>query len=144
MHNQTNVSPAPRRAHDAPTKLRYRLARAPIVIVYATSDAPYFQVRVRMNRPLPVDNQGVRANFLVGRSSSDDVPVRFGRRSSNCYASVVGNDVSPDPQLADARPGSKARLTIRVAGQRPIVRTVALHASRHANVAALGCGRSGR
>jgi hypothetical protein len=51
--------PAPRGAVSAarPAVPKYRLVRPAVVIVYVTSDAPYFQVRVRMNRALPTDRQ---------------------------------------------------------------------------------------
>jgi hypothetical protein len=121
--------------------LHYRLTREPVVVVYPTSDGPpFFQVRVRMNHSLPVDRQGVRANFLVGRSGSDADPEPFGEGSRHCYASVVGNDVDPDPRLSRARPGSKARLTIRIAAHRQIVRTVTLRSPGYIELRTLGCG----
>jgi hypothetical protein len=116
------------------------MVREPVVVVEKTSDAPYFDVRVRMNRSLPTDRQGVRANFLVGTSSSDDVPVPFGKRSRHCYVSSVGNDIKPDPALAGAKPGSKARLTVRIPGHGRIVKTVTLRSPRYVRLRTLGCG----
>ncbi|MCW3004168.1 MAG: hypothetical protein JWQ20_3466 [Conexibacter sp.] len=125
----------------APVTAGFMLTREPVVVVEGTSDgAPYFQVRVRLNRSLPVDRQGVRANFLVGRSGSDATPVPFGRRSRHCYASSVGNDVKPDPNLAHVTPGSKVRLTVRITGHQQIVRTVTLRSSRYIELRTLGCG----
>jgi hypothetical protein len=117
------------------------LTREPVVVVEGTTDgAPYFQVRVRMNRSLPVDRQGVRANFLVGSSGSDAPPVRLGKRSRQCYATSVGNDIKPDPDLAQVTPGSKVRLTMRIAGHRQIVRTITLRSPRYIRLRTLGCG----
>jgi hypothetical protein len=112
-----------------------------LVIVYPTDEAPYFQVRVRMNRALPTDREGVRANFLVGTSGSDDSPSPFGLRSRHSYASVVGNDGKPDPALATASPGVKVPFSIQVVGQRALAQTVAPSSNHGADVAALGCGR---
>src|SRR6478609_1639671 len=75
--------------------VRYRPTATPVVIVERSGGEPYFQVRVRMNRALPTDRQGVRANFLVGTSGSDADPVPFGNRARHCYASVVGNGARP-------------------------------------------------
>jgi len=124
----------------APATADFRLTREPVVVVEGTSDgAPYFQVRVRMSRSLPVDRQGVRANFLVGSSGSDADPVPFGKRARHCYASSVGND-KPDPHLAHVTPGSKVRLTVRITGHRQIIRTVTLRSSRYIKFRTLGCG----
>ncbi|WP_155891853.1 hypothetical protein [Conexibacter woesei] len=132
------VRPSPRRPS---TAAGFRLVGAPVVLVQSTGDSgdPYFQVRVRMNRALPVGRQGVRANFLVGRSGSDDAPSPFGIRSRHCYVSAVGNDV-PDPALAHARPGSKVRLTVEIAGHPRIVRTVTLRSPHYVKLRTLGCG----
>jgi hypothetical protein len=125
----------------APATARFRLTREPVVLVEGTTDgAPYFQVRVRMNRSLPVDRQGVQANFLVGSSGSDAEPVPFGKRSRHCYASSVGNDIKPDPNLAHVTPGSRVRLTVRISGHWPVVRTVTLRSSRYIKLRTLGCG----
>jgi len=120
--------------------VRYRPAATPVVVVARSGGEPYFQVRVRTNRALPTDRQGVRANFLVGTSGSDADAVPFGNRARHCYAAVVGNDVRPDPDLAGARPGSRARLTIRVHGQRQLTRMVTLHSRSYVRRWSLGCG----
>jgi hypothetical protein len=118
--------------------------RPPIVLLEpSSSGSPGFQVRVRMNRRLPVDNQGVHANLLVGKASSDDSPAPFGRRSRHCYAGEIGSP-EVDPTLNNAHPGTVVRVTIRVAGQRSIVRSVAVRSVRTQSSAkalkALGCG----
>jgi hypothetical protein len=125
----------------APATAGFWLTREPVVVVEGTTDgAPYFQVRVRMNRSLPVDRQGVRANFLVGSSGSDAPPVPFGKRSRHCYATSVGNDIKPDPDLAHVAPGSKVRLTVRITGHGQIVRAITLRSSRYIKLRTLGCG----
>jgi hypothetical protein len=118
----------------------FRLVGAPVVVVHPTSDGPFFQARARLNRGLPEDRQGVRANFLVGRSGSDADPVAFGRRPRHCYASTVGNDAAPDPDLASVRPGSKVRLTIRIAARQQIARTVTARSRSYIRLRTLGCG----
>lgn len=132
-------------AHEAPrvkraTKtLRFRPTKPALVIVFANDSAPYFQVRLRFNRRLPVARYGVAANFLVGAAGSDDSPVAFGNRTRHCYASAVGNDFG-DPALEDAHDGTVVKVSIRIHGQRQIVQHVTARDSRHADVASLGCG----
>jgi hypothetical protein len=93
-----------------------------------------------MNRSPPVDRLGVRANFLVGTSGSDAGPLPFGERSRHCYALSVSNEVDPDPSLAQAKPGSKVRLTVRITSHRQIVRTVTLRSPRYIKLRTLGYG----
>ena len=90
------LAPTVASARRLATAAGFRLVGAPVVVIHGVSGSgdPYFQVRVRMNRALPVGRQGVRANFLVGGRSSDDAPSPFGiGRGTAAYA--VGNDV-PD------------------------------------------------
>jgi hypothetical protein len=129
----------------AATTEHYQPVRLPIVLIDPTSSGPPdFQVRVRMNRRLPVDRQGVRANLLVGKASSDDSPAPFGRRSRHCYVGEIGSP-GVDSTLKDVHPGSIVRVSIRVAGQRSIVRSVPLKSLRARSsvsaVKALGCGK---
>jgi hypothetical protein len=132
-------------AHEAPrvkpaTKtLRFRPTKPALVIVFANDSAPYFQVRLRFNRRLPVARNGVAANFVVGAAGSDDPPVAFGNRTRHCYASSVGNDLG-DPALKDAHDGTVVKVSIRIRGQPQIVQHITARDSRHADVAALGCG----
>ena len=83
-------------------------------------------------------------NILVGTSGSDAPPVPTGDRSRHCYAASIGNDVNGgDPSLEDAHRGTVVRVSIRIPGQRTLVRKVAL-SSRSAGVRAfstLGCGK---
>jgi hypothetical protein len=48
-----------------------------------------------------------------------------------------------DPALSDVAPGVRVRVTVEIAGQRRIVRTVTLRSGKGARAAfaALGCGR---
>ncbi len=126
----------------AAAPVHYRLLHAPVALIEKTSSGPAFQVRVRMNRRLPTDAQGVRINVLVGTSGSDAPPVAVGDRSRHCYAASIGNDVhGGDPSLEDAHRGTVVRVSIRIPGQRTLVRRVALR-SRSEGVSvfgALGC-----
>jgi hypothetical protein len=126
------------------TSIRYRLVRAPVALLEETSSGPAFQVRVRMNRRLPTDAEGVRMNILVGTSGADASPVPFGDRSRHCYAASIGNDIhGGDPALEDAHRGTIVRVSIRIPGQRTLVRSVTLK-SRSGGASAfgaLGCGK---
>ena len=122
----------------AAAPVRYRLLRAPVALIEKTSSRPAFQIRVRMDRRLPTDAQGVRMNVLVGTSGSDSPPVRVGDRSRHCYAASIGNDAhGGDPSLEDAHRGTVVRVSIRIPGQRTLVRKIALR-SRSAGVSAFG------
>jgi len=127
----------------AEASIRYRLLHAPVVLIEETSSGPAFQVRVRMNRRLPFDGQGVRMNVLIGTSGSDAPPVPIGNRRRGCYTASIGNDVhGGDPTLENAHPGKIVRVSIRIPGQRSLVRRVTLR-SRSGSVSAfhaLGCG----
>jgi hypothetical protein len=120
------------------------LVGPPVAMLVETSSGPAFQVRVRLDRRPPADRQGARVNVLVRTSGSDDAPAPFGLRSRRCYAASVGNDVrGGDPALRDVAPGDRVRVTVEIAGQRRIVRTVTLRSRTGARTAfaALGCGR---
>jgi hypothetical protein len=111
------------------------------ILVPASDRSIAFQVRVRMTKRRPTDVEGVRANFLVGTSGSDDAPVPFGDRRRNCYAASIGNDVNGgDPSLRSVRAGSVVRVAIRVTGQPGIVRRVRV-TQRFSAIKSLGCGK---
>jgi hypothetical protein len=55
-------------------------------------------------------------------------------------AAVVRNDVDTDPALSRAAPGTKVRLTVHIAGQRDVTRTVTLRSPRYVRLRTLGCG----
>ena len=121
---------------------RYRLVHSPVAIVEQTSSGPAFQVRVRLNRRPPSDAQGVKMNVLVGRAGSDAPPARYGSRTRYCYVASMGDDVGGgDPALKDVRAGMPVRVTVRIAGQASIVRSVTLRSKAGARrpLAALGC-----
>jgi hypothetical protein len=66
-------------------------------------------------------------DVLVGTSGSDAPPVPVGDPSRHCYSASIGNDVhGGDPSLEDAHRGTVVRVSIRVPGQRTLVRRVAL------------------
>jgi hypothetical protein len=97
-----------------------------------------------MSRRLPTDAQGVRMNVLVGTSGSDAPPVPTGDRSRHCYAASIGNDVhGGDPALKDAHRGVVVRVSIRIPGQRTLVRRVALRSRSDGATSfrALKCGK---
>jgi hypothetical protein len=126
------------------TSVRYRLLHAPVALIEETSSGPAFQVRVRMSRRLPTDAQGVRMNVLVGTSGSDAPPVPTGDRNRHCYAASIGNDLhGGDPALKDVHRGTVVRVSIRIPGQRTLVRKVALRSRSEgiAAFAALKCGK---
>jgi dipeptidyl aminopeptidase/acylaminoacyl peptidase len=128
----------------ATTPLRYRLLHAPVALLEKTSSGPAFQVRVRMSRRLPTGAEGVRMNILVGTSGSDASPVSWGDRKRHCSAASIGNDIhGGDPVLKGARPGTIVRVSIRIPGQRTLVRSVPLmsRAGGVSAIGALGCGK---
>jgi hypothetical protein len=123
---------------------KYQLVHQPVAEILPTGSGPGFQVRVRMNRRLPSDAQGVRMNILVGRSGSDAPPQRVGSRSRYSYAASIGNDIDGgDPKLEHARAGTSVRISVRIHGQASIMRSVKLKSKADAITAfgALGCGK---
>jgi hypothetical protein len=118
----------------------YRFAGTPIAIVGPSSDGPVFQVRLRLNRRLPVDRQGVIADVTLGGAGADAPAVPFGVRSRHCYAAVIGDDFDA-PRLRRAVPGRLVRLVVRIPHvRRALVARVRLRSTRAAGVARLGCG----
>jgi photosystem II stability/assembly factor-like uncharacterized protein len=117
----------------------YHLLKPPVAIVEQTTSGPGFQVRVRLNRTLPKDVSAA-ANLFVGRASADAAPVPFGNRARHCYVTANGDDgANHDPDLDAVKVGDRVRVTIKIAGQPALVRTVTLRSRRY-EVSRLGCG----
>jgi hypothetical protein len=118
----------------------YRFLGTPLAIVGPGSDGPVFQVRLRLDRRLPVDRQGVTADVTLGGAGADAPAVPFGVRSRHCYAAVIGDDFDA-PGLRGAAPGRRVRLVVRIPRvRRALVARVALRSTHAAGVARLGCG----
>jgi hypothetical protein len=118
----------------------YSLVKPPVVLVAQTTSGPVFQVRVRLNRTLPKNSNGTAANFFIGRASADAAPVPYGNRTRHCYVTANGDDApNHDPDLDAIKVGDRVRVTIRIAGQPELARTVTLR-SEHYDVNRLGCG----
>jgi hypothetical protein len=128
---------APDAAH---ARAPFRFVGQPIAIAGRTSDGPVFQVRLRLDRRLPVDRQGVAAEVTLGGAGLDAPLVPFGVRARRCYAGVSGDDFDA-PGLRGAGPGRRVRLVVRIPGvRRALVARVVLRSMRAAGVARLGCG----
>jgi hypothetical protein len=118
----------------------YSLVKPPVVLIEHTTGGPGFQVRVRLNRTLPKDANGAAANFFIGHASADADPVAFGNRARHCYVTANGDDgPNHDPDLDAIKVGDRVRVTIKIAGQPDLARTVTLHSGRY-DVNRLGCG----
>ena len=142
--NATESTVAPPAATPATARTRYRLVRPPVAIVEETSSGPAFQVRVRLDRKPPTDAQGAKVNVLVGRAGADAPPAAYGDRDRFCYTASIGNDIGGgDPTLDDVRPGSRVRVSVRIAGQPSTVRSVTARSKTSARepLAALICGK---
>jgi hypothetical protein len=99
---------------------------------------------VRFDRRPPTDAQGAKVNILVGRAGADAPLAAYGDRDRFCYAASIGNDIGGgDPTLEDVRPGSHVRVSVRIAGQPSIVRSVTARSmiSAREPLAALSCGK---
>jgi hypothetical protein len=100
-----------------------QLYAAPVVVKIGTT----FEVRVRFKRALPLSkNNGVRAEFSIGPSTTDHDPVKMKGSTGFCYRQTLYNDLDRD-SLKRLHAGSRATLEIVVHGQPPkIVRRVTL------------------
>jgi hypothetical protein len=100
-----------------------QLYAAPVVVKIGTT----FEVRVRFKRALPFSkNNGVRAEFSIGPSTTDHDPVKMKGSTGFCYRQTLYNDLDRD-SLKRLHAGSRATLEIVVHGQPPtIVRRVTL------------------
>ncbi len=112
------------RSTAATTKLKSRLAAAPVVVKLGST----FEVRLRFARALPPskDGTGAGAEFSIGPSTSDHAPVKMRGSTGSCYRQTLYNDLGR-ASLRRLHAGSRATLTIDVHGQSPtIVRRVTL------------------
>jgi hypothetical protein len=102
---------------------RPQLYAAPVVVKIGTT----FEVRVRFKRALPLSkNNGVRAEFSIGPSTTDHDPVKMKGSTGFCYRQTLYNDLDRN-SLKRLHAGSRATLEIVVHGQPPkIVRRVTL------------------
>ena len=102
---------------------RAQLYAAPVVVKIGTT----FEVRVRFKRALaPSKNNGVRAEFSIGPSTTDHDPVKMKGSTGFCYRQTLYNDLDRD-SLKRLHAGSRATLEIVVHGQpAKIVRRVTL------------------
>jgi hypothetical protein len=118
---------APARSANTPTTTKAEAARpqlyaAPVVVKIGTT----FEVRVRFKRALPLSrNNGVRAEFSIGPSTTDHDPVKMKGSAGFCYRQTLYNDLDRD-SLKKLHAGSRTRLEIVVRGQPKIVRRVTL------------------
>lgn len=119
----------------------YRLAKPPIGLLQSTSEGALVQVRFRMNRALPQDQQGARAEVLIGEAGTDSPPRAFANKRHHCYAAVVGNDFD-EPVLRGANVGTTVPLLVRVRrrGRRSTIRAAMRLRSGKSSVSSLNCG----
>jgi hypothetical protein len=108
---------------------RPQLYAAPVVVKIGTT----FEVRVRFKRAPPLSkNNGVRAEFSIGPSTTDHDPVKMKGSTGFCYRQTLYNDLGRD-SLKRLHAGSRATLEIIVHGQQAkIVRRVTLAADVNA------------
>jgi hypothetical protein len=120
---------APARSTSTPTTAKAeapkpQLYAAPVAVKIGTT----FEVRVRFKRALPLSkNNGVRAEFSIGPSTTDHDPVKMKGSTGFCYRQTLYNDLDRE-SLKKLHAGSRTTLVIVVHGQQPakIVRRVVL------------------
>lgn len=134
----------------------FRLARPPIGLLQPTSDVELVQVRFRMNRALPRDEQGgkgalprdeqgAKADVLIGKAGPDAPIGAVGNASHHCYVAVIPNDFD-EPVLRGAKVGDMVPLLIRVrrAGRTSEIRESMRLRSTKASLSPLSCGSRSR
>lgn len=123
----------------------FRLARPPIGLLQPTSDVALVQVRFRMNRALPRDEQGAKADVLIGEAGPDAPIGAVGNASHHCYAAVIPNDFD-EPVLRGAKVGDMVPLLIRVrrAGRTSEIRESMRLRGTKASLSPLSCGSRSR
>jgi hypothetical protein len=112
---------------------KYRFERPPAVVFASANPHPEtninFYVFVRMNRSLPRDAHGIKATFLLNRSSPYGTPITNSRRPP-CYSAEIGAGDNPQvaPELVDPHDGQMVTVTLRFPGMDTAKVTVAARA----------------
>lgn len=96
----------------------YRVVGRPLAIIEPSEPVPAFFVAVRFDRELGAK----KAFFSIDGNGMNALPVRFGRRSRNCYTGAIENQ-GEFTRIGDPKPGSYApfEVVIRLTGQ--VIRT---------------------